>query len=162
MVRTICWSTKVASGDPFRGTPTVSENIKSYQYLRGKGDFRYTLGIQENAIFTCIYFRSGNATNQSTCPEFDACLMHSALLASGIGRIQSITINLALVYVHISSRHSNFKFAHHFFYLLIVPNGANKNQHQDSYQRETAINLYFFKIGKAKKVNTVSKIRVCM
>ena len=24
------------------------------------------------------------------------------------------------------------------------------------------INLYFFKIGKAKKVNRVSKIRVCM
>ena len=40
-----------------------------------------------------------------------------------------------------------------------------KNQHQDSYQRETVPDkfvFFFFKIGKAKKVNRVSKIRVCM
>ena len=40
----------------------------------------------------------------------------------------------------------------------------NKNQHQDSHQRETVSDKFdfFFKIGKAKKVNRVSKIRVCM
>ena len=32
-----------------------------------------------------------------------------------------MTMNLALVQVHISSRHSNFKFCSPFCYLLIVP-----------------------------------------
>ena len=41
----------------------------------------------------------------------------------------------------------------------------NKNQHQESYQRETIADkfVFFFKIGKAKKkVNMVSKIHVYM
>ena len=40
----------------------------------------------------------------------------------------------------------------------------NKNQNQDSYQREIIPDkfIFFFKIGKAKNVNRVSKIGVCM
>ena len=68
--------------------------------------------------------------------------------------------------VHISSsrRHSNLNFAHHFVIYWLFQNGANKNQHQDSYQRETVSGkfVFFFKIDKAKKVNRVSKICVCM
>ena len=48
-----------------------------------------------------------------------------------------MTINLALVKVHISSKHSNINFAHHFIIYWLFQNGANKNQHQDSYQKET-------------------------
>ena len=66
--------------------------------------------------------------------------------------------------VYISSRHSNLNFAHHSVIYWLFQNGANKNQHQDSYQRETVPDkfVFFFKIGKAKKSNRVSKIRVCM
>ena len=79
-------------------------------------------------------------------------------------RSLQMTINLALEYVHISSRHSNLNFAQHFVIYWLFQNGANKNQHQDSYQRETVLDKFvlFFKIGKAKKVNRESKIRVCM
>ena len=57
-----------------------------------------------------------------------------------------MTINLELVYIHISSRLSNLSFAHHFCYFLIVPKWryANKNQHQESYQRETISDIRFF------------------
>ena len=53
-----------------------------------------------------------------------------------------------------SSRHSNLNFAHHFVIYWLFQNGANKNQHQDSYQRETVPDkfvFFFFKIDKAKK-----------
>ena len=76
-----------------------------------------------------------------------------------------MTINLALVVViGISSSYSNLNFAHHFVIYWLFPNGMNKNQHQDSYKRETIPDkfVFFFKIGKAKKVNRVSKIHVCM
>ena len=55
-------------------------------------------------------------------------------------------------------------FAHHFVIYWLFQNGANKNQHQDSYQRETITDkfVFFFKIGKAKKVYRVSKIHVGM
>ena len=36
----------------------------------------------------------------------------------------------------ISSRHSNLNFAHHFVIYWLFQNGANKNQHQKSHQRE--------------------------
>ena len=59
--------------------------------------------------------------------------------------------------VHISSRHSKIKFCSSTFCYLARPlfeNGANKNQHQDLYQRETVPDKFciFFKISKAKKV----------
>ena len=75
-----------------------------------------------------------------------------------------MTINLSLVQIHISSKHSNLSFAHHLVIYLLVKNGVNKNQNQDSYQRETIPDkfIFFFNIGKAKNVNRVSKIRVCM
>ena len=46
----------------------------------------------------------------------------------------------------------------------ILTIGANKYQHQESYQRDTIPDKFiiFFKIGKAKKVNSVSKMQVCM
>ena len=71
-----------------------------------------------------------------------------------------MTINLALVLVHISSRHSNLNFAHHFVIYWLFQNGANKNQHQDSYQRETVPDkfVFFSKLVIAKKVNRVSKV----
>ena len=58
-----------------------------------------------------------------------------------------MTINLALVKIHISSRH---------FIYWLFQNGTNKNQHQESQQREPYLinSLFcfvcFFKIGKAK------------
>ena len=56
-----------------------------------------------------------------------------------------MTINFALVYVHIGSRHSNLNFALHFVSYWLFQNGTIKNQHHDLYQRETVqINLYFF------------------
>ena len=63
-----------------------------------------------------------------------------------------MTINLALVLIHISRRHYNLNFAHHFVIYWLFQNGANKNQHQESYQRETIPDkfIFFFKIGKAK------------
>ena len=53
----------------------------------------------------------------------------------------------------ISSRHSNLNFAHHFVIYWLFQNGANKNQHLDSYQRETIPDklVFFSKIGRAKK-----------
>ena len=64
-----------------------------------------------------------------------------------------MTINLALVYIHIGSRHSNSSFAHHFVIYWLFQNGVNKNQHQESHQRETIPDnsFFFFKIVKAKK-----------
>ena len=54
------------------------------------------------------------------------------------------TMNLALVYLYINSRHSNLNFAHHFVIYWLFQNGANKNQHQDSYQRETVSDNFVF------------------
>ena len=56
--------------------------------------------------------------------------------------------------MHISSRHSNLDFAHHFVIYWLFQNDANKNQHQESHQRETIPDKFVFfskKIGKAKK-----------
>ena len=65
-----------------------------------------------------------------------------------------MTINLALVYIHINSRHSNLSFAYHFFYLLIVPKMARIriNTHQESHQRETIRNkiVFFPKLVRQK------------
>ena len=44
----------------------------------------------------------------------------------------------------ISSRHSNLNFAHHFVSYWPFQNGANKNQRQDSYQRETVPDKFVF------------------
>ena len=64
-----------------------------------------------------------------------------------------ITMNFSLVEVHISSRHSNFNFAHHFVIYWLFQNGVNKNQHQDSYQRETVPDkfVFFSKLVRQKK-----------
>ena len=73
-----------------------------------------------------------------------------------------MTMNFSLV--HISSSHSNLNFTHHFVIYWLFQNGANKNQHQDSYQRETVPDKFVFlsKLVRQKKVNRVSKMRVCM
>ena len=44
----------------------------------------------------------------------------------------------------ISSRHSNLNFAHHFVIYWLFQNGANKNQHQESYQKETISDKFVF------------------
>ena len=66
----------------------------------------------------------------------------------------------------ISVKVNTSNFAHHFVIHWLFQNGANKNQHQDLYQRETILDkfvFFFFKIGKAKKkVNRMSNIHVCM
>ena len=46
--------------------------------------------------------------------------------------------------VHISSRHSNVNFAHYFVIYWLFQNGANKNQHQNSYQREIIPDKFIF------------------
>ena len=73
-------------------------------------------------------------------------------------------MNLALVQVHISSRHSNLKFAHHFVIYWLFQNGANKNQHQDSYQREPASDkfVFFSKLIRQKKsIGWAKYVYVC-
>ena len=55
-----------------------------------------------------------------------------------------MTINLALGETHVSSRHSNLNFAHHFVIYWLFQNGMNKNQQQDSYQRETKPDKFLF------------------
>ena len=82
-----------------------------------------------------------------------------------------MTINLAfiLVYVHNSSRHSNFNFAHHFVIYWLFQNGANKNQHQESYQRETipdkfvvVVVFFFSKLVRQKKsIGWAKYVYVC-
>ena len=59
-----------------------------------------------------------------------------------------MTMNLALVLVHISSAHSNLNFAHHFVIYWLLQSGADKNQHQDSYQRETVSDKFVFFFSK--------------
>ena len=78
-------------------------------------------------------------------------------------KVQGLQMNMNLALVYIRSRHSNLNFAHRFVIYWFFENGANKNQHQDSYQRETVSDkfVFFFKIGKAKKINRVSKMSVC-
>ena len=64
-----------------------------------------------------------------------------------------------------SSRHSNLQFACHFVIFWLLQNGAKKNQHQESHQRETVHDKFvmqFLQNWLGKKVNRVSKIRVCM
>ena len=39
--------------------------------------------------------------------------------------------------MYVSSRHSNLNFAHQFVIYWLLQNGAKKNQHQESHQRET-------------------------
>ena len=77
-----------------------------------------------------------------------------------------MAMNFSLVWVHISSRHSNFDFGHHFVIYWLFQNGSNKNQHQDSYQRETIPDkfvFFFFKIGKAKKsIGWAKYVYVCV
>ena len=53
------------------------------------------------------------------------------------GHLEKVTTNFALVLINISSRHSNLNFAHHFVIYWLLQNGVNKNQHQESRQRET-------------------------
>ena len=47
-----------------------------------------------------------------------------------------MTINLALGF--------NLNFAYHFVIYWLFQNGANKNQHQESYQRETIPDKFVF------------------
>ena len=64
---------------------------------------------------------------------------------------------------HISSRHSNLNFAHHFLF-IDCSKLVNKKQHLDAYQRETIPDkfvFFFSNLVRQKKVNRVSKIHVC-
>ena len=45
-------------------------------------------------------------------------------------------------------KHSNLNFAHHFVIYWLFQNGANKNQHQDLYQRETVCDKFVFFFSK--------------
>ena len=68
-----------------------------------------------------------------------------------------ITTNFELVEVNISSRHSNSSFAHHFVIHWLVQNGANKNQHKDSYQRETMYDKFILFVKLVRQNKTKQK-----
>ena len=67
--------------------------------------------------------------------------------------------------ISVSSRHSNLNFAHHFVIYWLFQNGANKNQHQDSYQRETVSEKFVFffpKLVRQKKsIRWAKYVYVC-
>ena len=67
----------------------------------------------------------------------------------------SIIQSLALVLVHISSRHSNLNIAHQFVIYWLFQNGANKNQHQDSYQRETVPEKFVFLSKLVRQIKSI-------
>ena len=55
-------------------------------------------------------------------------------------------------------------FAHHFVIYWLFQNGANKNQHQESHQRDTIPDkfVFFLKVGKAKKsIGWAKYVHVC-
>ena len=56
--------------------------------------------VYELGQYICIYFCSWNKTNPMRLPEFDACPMHSALRASGIGRIKIQCACIGFVLFH--------------------------------------------------------------
>ena len=71
-------------------------------------------------------------------PSFIFCIELSLHLPSE--SLLSLKVMGLQMTINISSRHSNLNFAHHFVFKLIywlLQNGANKNQHQESHQRET-------------------------
>ena len=79
-------------------------------------------------------------------------------------KVRGLQMNLALGKVHISSRHSNLNFAHFVIYGFFSQNGANKNQHQDSYQRETVSDkfVFFSKLVRHKKsIGWAKYVYVC-
>ena len=68
-------------------------------------------------------------------------------------------MNFSLVQVHISSRHSNLNFAHHFVIYWLFQNGANKNQHQDSNQRETVPDKFVFFSNLVRQKKTIGRTK---
>ena len=64
--------------------------------------------------------------------------------------------------VHISSRHSNLNFAHHFVIYWLFQNGVNKNQHQDSYQRETVPDKFVFFSKLVRQKSQKGEQNTCM
>ena len=67
--------------------------------------------------------------------------------------------------MYISSRHSNLNFAQHFVIYWLFQNGANKNQHQDSYQRETVPDkfVFFSKLVRQKKsIGWAEYVYICV
>ena len=76
-----------------------------------------------------------------------------------------MTMIFLLVEVHIRSRHSKLNFAHHFVIYWLLQNGANKNQHQDSHQRETVPDkfVFFSKLVRQKKsIGWAKYVYVCV
>ena len=66
--------------------------------------------------------------------------------------------------MNINSRHSNLNFAHHFVIYWLFQNGANKNQHQDSYQRETVSDEFVFfsnLIRQKRSIGWAKYVYVC-
>ena len=65
--------------------------------------------------------------------------------------------------MNISSIHSNLNVAHHFVIYWLLQNGAKKNQHLESHQREIIHDKFviFAKLVR-QKINRGSKIRVCV
>ena len=71
---------------------------------------------------------------------------------------------ISVLQVHISSRHSNLNFAHHFVIYWLCQNGANTNQHQDSYQRETVPDKFLFSsqlVRQEKSIGWARYVYVC-
>ena len=68
-----------------------------------------------------------------------------------------MTINFALRFF-IGSRHSNINFVHHFVIYWLLQNGAKKNQHQESHQKETIhykfVFFFFFFFSKSVRQKT--------
>ena len=128
-------------------------------YIKTKS-FQMTQGGYQ--VMIILPMKSKMAAASAFC---DFCILLNLHLRHSKSEVYKWLGLFSLVYVYISnsSRHSNLNFAHHFVIYWLFQNGANKNQHQDLYQRETVPDKFvFFQIGKAKKVNRVSKLCVCM
>ena len=64
--------------------------------------------------------------------------------------------------MNISSRPSNSNFAHHFVIHWLLSNGANKNQHQDSYQRETIYDEFVIFPKSVRQKSQKGELNTCI
>ena len=123
--------------------PNDSERLSSYNNLPKKPKW---LLLRSSAFLRFLYW------TEFSPPSFKVCGLQ-------------MTINLVLVLIHISSRHYNLNFAHHFVIHWLFPNGANKNEHQESYQRETIPDKFVFFFSKLvrqkKSIGWAKYVNVC-
>ena len=125
----ICWYVKKKSFQTTLGGfyVLISLPIKSKMTAAKKQCF---------FLFVCLFVFSFSVLNSvfTYLPSFKV-------------RGLQITINFALVWINISSRHSNLNFAHHLVIHVIywlLQNGANKNHWSRTWEKSYMINSHFF------------------